>query len=180
MGVRLPAAHAHYFHVKAEEAVLPELRPALAPLLEVIASLTARIRAMGKHIEQLIRERYQEAKLLQQVPGVGPLISLTFILTIGDPHRFKKSRQLGPYLGLVPGGRESGDHSPQLNISKAGNRYLRKLLGERCTVHPRSLRHRYRLEALGPETRIDRWQERQEAGGRRHPENSRSCSTDSG
>ncbi len=78
---------------------------------------------MDKHIEALIRDQYPEAKVLQQVPGVGPLISLSFILAIGDPHRFKQSRQVGPYLGLVPRQRESGERSPQLSISKAGNRY---------------------------------------------------------
>jgi len=148
MGIRVPAADAHYFHVKAQEAVLPKLQPALAPLLNVIASLTAQIKAMDKQIERLIRERYQEARLLQQVPGVGPLISLTFILTIGDPHRFKKSRQIGPYLGLVPGRRESGEHSPQLSISKAGNRYLRKLLVNGA---------HYILGVFGTDTDLRRW-----------------------
>ena len=50
----------------------------------------------------MIDTRYPEARVLQQIAGVGPLSSLTFILTIGDPNRFKKSREIGPYLGLVP------------------------------------------------------------------------------
>jgi transposase len=62
------------------------------------------------------------------VPGVGPLISLTFVLSLGDPRRFRKSRDVGPYLGLVPRQRSSGDHEPQLHISKTGNAYLRQLL----------------------------------------------------
>ena len=55
----------------------------------------------------MIDTRYPEARVLQQIAGVGPLISLTFILTIGDPNRFKKSREIGPYLGLVSLQRES-------------------------------------------------------------------------
>ena len=47
----------------------------------------------------MIETRYPEARVLQQIAGVGPLISLTFILTIGDPNRFKKSREIGQYLG---------------------------------------------------------------------------------
>jgi transposase len=39
---------------------------------------------------------------LRQVEGVGPLTALCFVLTVGDPHRFEKSRSLGAYLGLVP------------------------------------------------------------------------------
>jgi transposase len=128
MGARLPACDAYLFHKKVSDAVPAELQPALAPVLELIASLTTQIKAMDKRIDALIRERYPVARVLQQVPGVGPLISLAFILTIGDPSRFKKSRQIGPYLGLVPRRRESGERSPQLGISKAGNGYLRKLL----------------------------------------------------
>ncbi len=116
------------FHKKVGGAVPEQLLPALSPLLELIASLTTRIAVIDKRIEELIRARYPEAQLLQQVPGVGALISLTFILTIGDPYRFKKSRQLGPYLGLVPRRRESGERSPPLGISRAGNAYLRQLL----------------------------------------------------
>jgi transposase len=128
IGGRLPACDAYMFHKKVGELIPEQLLPALSPLLDTIASLTARIDAMDKRIEALIRDRYPEARGLQQVPGVGPLISLTFILTIGDPHRFKKSRQVGPYLGLVPRRRESGERSPQLSISRTGNRYLRQLL----------------------------------------------------
>jgi transposase len=60
--------------------------------------------------------------------GVAPLILLSFVLTVGDPTRFGKSRELGPYLGLVPRQRESGNSSPALGISKAGNGFLRQLL----------------------------------------------------
>jgi transposase len=127
-GARLPACDAYMFHKKVRDSLPEQLLSALSPLLEIIASLTARIDAIDKRVEALIRERYPEAQVLQQVPGVGPLISLTFILTIGDPHRFRKSRQVGPYLGLVPRRRESGERSPQLSISRTGNRYLRQLL----------------------------------------------------
>ncbi|MGE4057108.1 MAG: IS110 family transposase [Vicinamibacterales bacterium] len=127
-GYRLPTCDAYMFHKKVSGAIPEELRPALAPLIETIAGLTSQIAAIDKHLERMITERYPETRLLQQVPGVGPLISLTFILSIGDPYRFKTSRQIGPYLGLVPRKRESGDRSPQLGISKSGNDYLRQLL----------------------------------------------------
>ena len=116
------------FHRKVAGSIPEALLPALAPLLTTIAGLTAEIAAVDKRIVALIREGYPEAQFLQQVPGVGPLIALTFVLTIGDPARFPKSRQVGPYLGLVPRQRESGDRAPQLGISKAGNSYLRQLL----------------------------------------------------
>ena len=64
--------------------------------------------------------------LLKQIKGVGTLIALTFLLTLGDPHRFPKSRDVGSYLGLQP--RKSGKSDPQLRISKEGDLYLRTLL----------------------------------------------------
>jgi transposase len=62
------------------------------------------------------------------VKAVGELICLTYILTIEDPHRFQKSRDLGCFLGLRPGRRNSGQSEPQMHISKEGERYLRTLL----------------------------------------------------
>ncbi|MGJ8634787.1 MAG: transposase [Luteolibacter sp.] len=59
---------------------------------------------------------------------MGTITSLTFVLTIGDPKRFARSRDVGAYLGLVPKRDQSGDTDKQLRISKAGNTYLRRLL----------------------------------------------------
>jgi transposase len=59
---------------------------------------------------------------------VGTLIALRFLLTLEDPHRFRKSRDVGCYLGLQPGRRNSGQSEPQLHISKEGDPYLRTLL----------------------------------------------------
>ncbi len=147
-GARLPACDAHHFHRKVVGSVPKELLPALAPLLTTIAGLTAEIAAVDKRIVVLIRDRYPEAERLQQVPGVGPLIALTFVLTIGDPSRFPSSRQLGPYLGLVPRQRASGDRAPELGISKAGNVYLRQLLVNGA---------HYILGYRGADTDLRRW-----------------------
>ncbi len=59
--------------------------------------------------------------LLKQIKGVGTLIALTFLLTLEDPHRFRKSRDVGCYLGLQPGRRNSGQSEPQMHISKEGD-----------------------------------------------------------
>jgi transposase len=61
---------------------------------------------------------------------VGPVTALTYVLTLGDPHRFERSRDVGCYLGLRPRRDQSGGHDPQLGITKAGNVYLRQLLVE--------------------------------------------------
>jgi transposase len=59
---------------------------------------------------------------------VGTLIALTYVLTLEDAHRFGKSRDVGCYVGLQPGRRNSGQSEPQLHISKEGDPYLRTLL----------------------------------------------------
>src|SRR5438093_470937 len=69
-----------------------------------------------------------DPQLLKQVKGVGTLIALTYLLTLEDAHRFRKSRDVGCYLGLQPGRRNSGQSQPQLHISKQGDPYLRTLL----------------------------------------------------
>jgi transposase len=53
---------------------------------------------------------------------------VAFLLTIEDPARFAKSREVGPYVGLVPKQDESGESSPQLGITKTGDVMLRRLL----------------------------------------------------
>jgi transposase len=59
---------------------------------------------------------------------VGPITSLAFVLLIEDPRRFTVSRDVGAYFGLVPRLDDSGDATPQLRISKAGDEFGRRLL----------------------------------------------------
>jgi transposase len=156
-GARLPACDAHSFHSKARAGLPSPLVVGLNPVLEGIEALTEQIKAIDQVVLDLISTRYPEARGLQQVAGVGPLISLTFILTIGDPTRFRKSRELGPYLGLVPRQRESGDSSPQLRISKTGDKYLRQLLVNGA---------QYVLGYRGPDCDLRRWGLRRAEGGK--------------
>src|ERR1035437_2075455 len=114
VGGRLPACDAHSFHRKVLVHVRMEVREAVLPLIETIAELSQRIRNVDGRLDELIEERYPQAKLLQQVPGVGPIISLTFVLTIDDPKRFTRSREVGAYLGLTPRQHQSGERHPLL------------------------------------------------------------------
>jgi transposase len=90
--------------------------------------LNDEIKVFDQRIEKLASEKYMHTKLLRQVPGVGPVTALAYVLTLETPLRFAKSRDVGPYLGLVPKQEDSGDSQPQLGISKAGDRMVRKLL----------------------------------------------------
>jgi transposase len=79
-------------------------------------------------MEKIARERYPHVALLKQVQGVGTQIALTYVLTLDDPQRFPKSREVGCFLGLRPGRRDSGESQPQMHISKEGDPYLRTML----------------------------------------------------
>jgi transposase len=76
----------------------------------------------------IIAQEYPAVERLTEIHGVGTLIALTFVLTIDDPKRLKKSRMAGGLVGLRPKQRDSGNQSPQLGITKTGDRYLRTLL----------------------------------------------------
>jgi transposase len=124
-GARLPKCSAQSFHKKVADRLPSELAEALEDVVETIASLTERIRDYERRIEQLCKESYpQETGLLRQVPGVGALTSLTFVLTLEDPRRFAKSRAVGAYLGLVPGKNQSGERDPGKRISGEGDEML--------------------------------------------------------
>ena len=79
-------------------------------------------------LRRMVPPSYPQVALLKQIKGVGTLIALTYMLTLEDPHRFRKSRDVGCYLGLQPGRRNSGQSEPQMHISKEGDPYLRTLL----------------------------------------------------
>src|ERR1700726_167145 len=125
-----------------------ELKAALEPLLAEVESLNQRIAEYDRRIEQMAKEVHPEVSLLKQVKGVGTLIALTYVLTVGDPHRFRRSRDVGCYLGLRPGRRNSGHSQPQLHISKEGDGYLRTLMVQGA---------HYILGPFGQDSDLRRW-----------------------
>ena len=128
IGGRLPSCSAEAFASKAALVVPGELGPALSPLLAQIAQINVTIKDYDRQIAELLRTRYPETQRLRQIRGVGPITALAYVLCLGDPHRFRKSRVVGAYLGLVPAQRDTGQSTPQLRISKEGNPFVRKLL----------------------------------------------------
>jgi transposase len=127
-GGRLPGSSTESFARKAKPALPESLRPALEPILESIQDMTRRIQSYEREIERLCEQVYPETANLRQIKGVGALTALAYVLTLEDANRFKKSREVGPYLGLVPRRTQSGDADPQGHITKTGDKYLRRLL----------------------------------------------------
>ena len=127
-GARITKCSVETFHSRLPLEMPTELKEALDLVMKTIEELTVRIRYYDKKIELLSTEKYPETHSIRQIRGVGPVTALTFVLTLEDASRFKKSRAVGPYLGLIPKRDQSGDVDKQLGITKAGNAYLRTLL----------------------------------------------------
>jgi transposase len=117
-----------YFHKVAMEALPEMLRQMIAPSVQALAELSARIQMLDREISALARTKYPQTLWLQQIPGVGPITALYFVLKIEDPSRFENVRDVGAYAGLCPRRNQSGESDPQLRISKRGDAYLRRLL----------------------------------------------------
>jgi transposase len=147
-GERLRKCGTEQMNREIAKGLSQELRDVLDPLLGEIESLTERIAEYDRRIEQIAKEIYPQVAVLKQVKGVGPLIALTYVLTLDDPHRFRRSRDVGCFVGLRPGRRNSGMSEPQLHISKEGDRYLRTLLVQGA---------HYILGPFGQDSDLRRW-----------------------
>lgn len=129
LGHRVPKSSTDSFHLKAAEGLPESLEGAVLPMLVAIEHLTTAIRCYDAQVERLAQDKYGAAtRRMREVDGVGALTALAFALVIDDPTRFRKSREVGAYLGLVPRRDQSGDGDRQLPISKCGDRMMRRLL----------------------------------------------------
>jgi transposase len=102
-------------------------------LLKVMALLDAQILSLDMAVKQAA-ETDANARLLMTQPGVGPITSLAFVLTMGDVRRFQRGKQVASYLGLIPREYSSGGHQRLGSISKQGNRFMRMLLVEAAQI----------------------------------------------
>lgn len=151
-GKRLSPCSAPSFPRKVVEEIPEDLLPAVIPCLKMIEDLTKEIRRLDKEIEALCVNCYaEETGALRQIDGVGPITSLAFVLTLEEPSRFARSRDVGPFLGLTPKRDQSGETDKPLSITKAGNSYLRQLLVGSAN---------YILGPFGPDCELRRYGER--------------------
>ncbi len=102
-------------------------------LFKVMALLDTQILSLDMAVKTAA-ENDPNARLLMSQPGVGPVTSLAFVLTMGDVTRFPRGKQVASYLGLIPREYSSGGHQRLGPISKQGNRFLRMLLVEAAQV----------------------------------------------
>ncbi len=135
------------------------LQTILGPMARAIAALTREINELDRRIEKLGKEQYAATQLLRTAGGVGPLTSLAYVLELNnDVGRVKRSRQMGAVVGCRPKQRDSGESSPELGITKAGNPMLRRLLVQ-CSQRI--------LGPFGVDSDLRRWGLQLEARGKK-------------
>ena len=110
-----------------DDRVPPEARSCLLALRDQLALVKQQILDADRRL--LAWHRSSElSRRLDDIPGVGPLIATALVASIPDPHAFRSGRDLSAWIGLVPKQNSTGGKERLGHISKAGNRYLRKLL----------------------------------------------------
>lgn len=115
-------------------------------LLEMLDQLDRRV----QELDQAVRAeaaRWPGVRLLMTHPGVGPVVGLAYVLTLGPVERFPRGKQVASYLGLIPREHSSGGRQKLGAISKQGNTLLRTLLVEAAQTaarHDTELRRAYR------------------------------------
>lgn len=134
-GIRLPRALSSSFigsALKASDGIAG-LSAAVTGLVTARAAVLAAITAIDRDLKRLAKAS-ESCRRLMAIPGVGYLTALAFAAAVDNPNRFRSSRELGPYLGLVPRRYQSGEVDYSGSISKCGDRKLRTLLYEAANV----------------------------------------------
>lgn len=127
-GYRVAGKNADTFAQRVDLLKLPsDLRDVLEPLLAQITAVTGQIRCCDKALEQLAAE-IPEVAHLREIPGVGLIVALYFVLSIEDPTKFRRSRDVAAFFGLRPAMRDSGQVSSYGRITKEGDPEMRRLL----------------------------------------------------
>jgi transposase len=119
----------------AENGLTHNFRSLLHGLWADLLALGDRVSEMDKAIRQLA-ERNEDCVRLQQLHGVGPMISTALVATVGDGRQYHKGRQMAAAIGITPRQHSSGDKDRLLGITKRGDVYLRTLMihGARSVV----------------------------------------------
>ena len=131
--IDLPQCSTDAFVERCRPLIPEHLKAALFPLFDAVLCLSEGIKTQDARIADLSKREFPETAALRQVHGVGPLVALAFVATVGDPSRFRRSRSVGAYMGLVPRISQSGKSDPALSITKCGDHYMRALLVSSAT-----------------------------------------------
>jgi len=134
-GLRVGVVSTGHFEARVRELVAghPPLEGIVAPLLAVRRVLREQFAVLHKMVLDRVRSDRRCRRLLT-VPGVGPIVALTFRATVDQPQRFACSKTVGAHFGLAPGRYQSGDTDYDGRVSKCGDAMMRTALYEASQV----------------------------------------------
>jgi transposase len=119
------------FEARIKELVenLPDLTVLVEPLLVVRRALREQIDVMHRRLLAIVRND-EVCRRLMTVPGVGPVVALTYRATVDVPARFRKSKSVGAVFGLTCSRDQSGERDRPGAISRCGDEMMRAMLYE--------------------------------------------------
>ena len=144
-GYRVPSTSSHGLGARLDRVALPAaLRATLAPLRRTLATLCEEIHGLDVAIAAIAADD-PIVQRLQTVPGVGPVVAVTYRAYVDDVHRFASAGQVSAAIGLVPSEHSSAEHRHRGHITKRGSAEVRSLLVQAAwacwrTKHPSALR----------------------------------------
>src|SRR4051794_21169095 len=134
-GLKLGEVSKGRFAAQVRELVAgqPMLERVAEPMLRAREALRAEYLTLHRAVLAIVRED-AVCRRLMSVPGVGPLVAVTFTSAVDDPARFRRSRAVGAHFGLTPKKYQSGETDVTGGISKAGDATVRAALYEAANV----------------------------------------------
>lgn len=150
-GIRLPSRQGtKKFAEAAYQAVADDaiLSASVTALMEALAAIEGQLARLDDRLKELAR-RSPVCWRLMSVPGVGPIVALSFMAAIEDVGRFARMRDIGVYLGLTPKRYQSGETDVGLGISHQGDAMARHYLYEAANVLLTSVRSPSAIKSWG-------------------------------
>ncbi len=150
-GVRLPSrVGTKRFAEAAFQATQSDavMHTSIKALLEALVSIDAQVGRLDAELKE-VAGRSEIAWRLMSVPGVGPITVMAFIAAIEDVNRFKRTRDIGAYLGLTEKRYQSAETDIRMGISKQGDAMARHYLYEAANVLLTTVKKRFALRSWG-------------------------------
>jgi len=109
---------------QAMDELPPETRHSVEEQLQLIDQVEQSIKQAEKRIRNVIKEDHA-MQILKTLPGVGPILSITIVLEMGNVERFPTGEKFASYSGKVPRVRSSGGKTYYGKVRPDVNRYLK-------------------------------------------------------
>jgi transposase len=134
-GLKVGVVGTTKFEGRIKELVenLPDLILLVEPLLVVRRTLRAQLDLLHRRLLAIVRDD-EVCRRLMTVPGVGPVVALTYRATVDVPARFRKSTSVGAVFGLTPARDQSGERDHPGAISRCGDEMMRTTLYEAAQI----------------------------------------------